>query len=127
LRKLLQAFLGKMQRLPKRLERAWERDRDGKWVYRLMDHPWINRKPILAQVGEKHGLTYYQVYDQIRGRTTFQPEIFESLLQVYEEFARMIELRLEAMKEERKNYLFSHGRGGRGHIKRLESLPPSMR
>jgi hypothetical protein len=127
LRKLLSAFAGKIHRLPPRLDRAWANQHDGPWVYRLMDHPWVNRKSILLEVGKRENLTYYQVYDQIRGRTVFKQNIYDRLVEVYEEYAPWLDEKLEEMKEERKTYLFSHGRGGRGHIKRLESLPPNQR
>ncbi|MEZ4851058.1 MAG: hypothetical protein R3B93_21070 [Bacteroidia bacterium] len=88
-------------------------------VMHITTHPWVKKKLVLTKVAEKCELTYYTVYDGLRGKNQSLPKKFvPTLAREYTGFAGWLRKRLERAEKEKEKYRFGLGKGGAGHRKK---------
>jgi len=103
-----------LDRIADKLDKKEQAGDKQDWLL-LMQHPWLNHKHILKQVGKKYGLSYYKIYDSLRDKVDRPQGFIGGLSKEYRRFASWIRQRLDEAKVEKKEYVFSVGRGGGSH------------
>jgi len=104
-------------------------DRIGAWAVesppssrglQLIHHPWLKKKNILRAAAATVDLTYLQVYDGLRGKRQLPRDFYLALAGEYQDFATFVRQQLEIATEEKKNYPFRAGMGGKAHLPKEE-------
>lgn len=116
LRRELLKFARQLERIAGKLD---EQAADPGKANRLtqIQHPWLNHRAILEDLGRPYDLRYTAVYDRLRSRTSLPEGMLANLAILYRTFAATVQHQLEAAHEARKAYPFSQGRGGASHRK----------
>lgn len=77
----------------------------------ILEHPILNMKALLDPIAAKHEKTYHQVYDALRRRAQFTPELCKDITILLNKLANLVDAELERSKAEARNYKFREDNG----------------
>ena len=95
----------------KRLDKALQKEKPPQNLFPYFTHPMLHAKHLYTDVGIELDLNYDAVYAKVKGKTNMTTEVLEVLKKTFIEYSNTLQQQVQTIKAEKKNYLFSQGRG----------------